>query len=107
MSANLEVKKQVVEDIKARIQAAKSVVFIDYKGLTVAEDTDFRSEFRKADCEYKVLKNTLVRKALNDLGVPISMPTLTAQQPLLSVRMKQALQRLFVKLAKSSTIKSL
>ncbi len=69
MSANLEVKKQVVEDIKARIQAAKSVVFIDYKGLTVAEDTDFRSEFRKADCEYKVLKNTLVRKALNDLGV--------------------------------------
>lgn len=69
MSANLETKKQVVEDIKAKIQNAKSVVFIDYKGLTVAEDTDFRNEFRKADCEYKVLKNTLVRKAFNELGV--------------------------------------
>ena len=69
MSANLEIKKQVVEDIKAKIQGAKSVVFIDYKGLTVAEDTEFRSEFRKADCEYKVLKNTLVRKAFNELGV--------------------------------------
>ncbi len=69
MSANLEAKKQVVEDIKAKIQAAKSVVFIDYKGLTVAEDSEFRSDFRKAGCEYKVLKNTLVRKAFNELGV--------------------------------------
>ena len=69
MSANIEIKKQVVEDIKAKIQAAKSVVFIDYKGLTVGEDTEFRAEFRKAGCEYKVLKNTLVRRAFNELGV--------------------------------------
>ncbi len=69
MSANLQAKKQAVEEIKAKIQGAKSVVFIDYKGLTVSEDTEFRSEFRKADCEYKVLKNTLVRKAFNELGV--------------------------------------
>ena len=69
MSANIEVKKQVVEEIKSRIQAAKSVVFVNYKGLTVAQDTEFRTEFRKANCEYKVLKNTLVRKAFNELGV--------------------------------------
>lgn len=69
MSANLEIKKQVVEDIKAKIQSAKSIVFIDYKGLTVSEDTEFRTEFRKAGCEYKVLKNTLIRKAFNELGV--------------------------------------
>ena len=69
MSANLEAKKQVVEDIKAKISESKSVVLVDYKGLTVAEDTQFRNEFRKANVEYKVLKNTLVRKAFNDLGV--------------------------------------
>ena len=69
MSANIEAKKQVVEDIKAKIQAAKSIVLVNYKGLTVAQDTEFRTEFRKANCEYKVLKNTLVRKAFNELGV--------------------------------------
>lgn len=69
MSANLETKKQVVEEIKSKIQDSKSIVFIDYKGLTVAEDTEFRTEFRKNGCEYKVLKNTLVRKAFNELGV--------------------------------------
>ena len=61
MSANIEAKKQVVEDIKAKISASKSVVLVDYKGLTVAEDTAFRNEFRKAGVQYKVLKNTLVR----------------------------------------------
>ena len=69
MSANKEAKVKVVEDIKAKISASKSIVLVDYKGLTVAEDTAFRNEFRKANVQYKVLKNTLVRKAFNDLGV--------------------------------------
>ncbi|MBR6737468.1 MAG: 50S ribosomal protein L10 [Clostridia bacterium] len=69
MSANLEAKKQVVEDIKAKISASKSVVLVDYKGLTVAEATELRNAFRKANVEYKVLKNTLVRRAFNELGV--------------------------------------
>ena len=69
MSANLEAKKQVVEDIKAKISAAKSVVLVNYSGLTVAEDTELRNAFRKASVEYKVLKNTLVRRAFNELGV--------------------------------------
>ena len=69
MSANLEAKKQVVEDIKAKISEAKSVVLVDYKGLTVAEVTQLRNDFRKANVEYKVLKNTLVRRAFNELGV--------------------------------------
>ena len=69
MSANLEAKKQVVEDIKAKISESKSVVLVDYKGLTVAEDTALRNEFRKANVEYKVLKNTLIKRAFNELGV--------------------------------------
>ena len=69
MSANLEAKKQVVEDIKAKISGAKSVVLVNYSGLTVAEDTELRNAFRKASVEYKVLKNTLVKRAFNELGV--------------------------------------
>lgn len=69
MSANLENKKQIVESIKAKITESKSVVLVDYKGLTVAQDTELRNAFRKAGVEYKVLKNTLVRKAFNELGV--------------------------------------
>ena len=69
MSANLEAKKQVVEVIKAKISSAKSVVLVNYSGLTVAEDTELRNAFRKANVEYKVLKNTLVRRAFNELGV--------------------------------------
>ena len=65
MSANLEAKKQVVEEIKQKIQNSKSVVFVDYKGLTVAEVSDLRNKFRAAGVEYKVYKNTLVRKAMN------------------------------------------
>ena len=68
MSANVENKKQIVDEILGKIKAAKSVVLVDYKGLTVAQDTEFRTEFRKAGCEYKVLKNTLVRRAFNELG---------------------------------------
>lgn len=69
MSANFEAKKQVVEDIKAKIQASKSVVLVKSAGLTVAEDTELRREFRKNNVEYKVLKNTLVRRAFDDLGI--------------------------------------
>ena len=68
MSANVELKKQIVEEIKAKIQASKSVVFADYNKLTVLEVTELRNEFKKANCEYKVYKNTLVRKAFNELG---------------------------------------
>ncbi len=69
MSANFEAKKLVVEDIKSKIQTAKSVVFVKFVGLTVAEDTELRREFRNNNVEYKVLKNTLIKRAFNDLGI--------------------------------------
>ena len=68
MNANKIAKREVVDQIKDKIQKASSFVIIDYKGLTVAEDTALRNEFRKAEIEYKVLKNTLVKIALNELG---------------------------------------
>ena len=69
MSENLEAKKVVVEEIKAKINASKSVVLTKYDRLTVAESTALRRKFQDAKCEYKVYKNTLVRKAFNELGV--------------------------------------
>ncbi len=68
MSANFEAKKVVVEEITDKIKAAKSIVFVDYNQLTVAEVSALRNKCREAGCEYKVYKNTLVRKALNGLG---------------------------------------
>ena len=68
MSANFEAKKVVVEEIINKIKAAKSVVLVDYNKLTVAEVTALRNKCREVNCEYKVYKNTLIRKAFNDLG---------------------------------------
>jgi large subunit ribosomal protein L10 len=69
VSANIELKKEVVADITAKINASKSVVLVSFAGLTVAEDTAIRNEFRKANVEYKVYKNTLIRKAFAGIGV--------------------------------------
>ena len=69
MSANVESKKLIVEEIKAKVAASKSIVFADYNKLTVLEVTALRRKFKEANCEYKVYKNTLVRKALNELGI--------------------------------------
>lgn len=68
ISVNKQAKREVVEQIKAKIENCSSFVIIDYKGLTVEQDTKFRKSFREAGVDYKVLKNTMVRIALNELG---------------------------------------
>ena len=69
MSANLELKKQLVEDIKSELGNAKSIIFVDYRGITVSEDTALRKEFRENGVTYKVLKNRLLTRALDALGI--------------------------------------
>ena len=69
MSANLELKKQLVEDIKSEFGNAKSIIFVDYRGITVSEDTALRKEFRENGVTYKVLKNRLLTRALDALGI--------------------------------------
>ena len=64
----LESKKAVVEALTDKIQGATSVVFVDYKGITVAQDTELRKQFRDADVEYTVVKNTLTRFAAQKVG---------------------------------------
>ena len=67
--AKIELKQPIVEEIKAKIQASKSIVLADYNKLTVLEVTDLRRKFKEVNCEYKVYKNTLVRRAFNELGI--------------------------------------
>ncbi|MBR4081935.1 MAG: 50S ribosomal protein L10 [Clostridia bacterium] len=69
MSKNLEIKKQVVADIVEKFKAAQSVVVCSYSGLTVEQVTKLRAECRKEDVHYVVLKNRLVNRALQELGI--------------------------------------
>ena len=68
MSAIRDAKAVKVAEIKEKIAAASSFVLVDYKGLTVAEDTALRNEFRKSGVSYHVYKNRLMKIALNELG---------------------------------------
>ena len=55
----LEQKKAIVAELTEKLQNAASGVLVDYKGITVAEDTALRNELRKNNVEYAVVKNTL------------------------------------------------
>ena len=63
MRKAIEVKSQVVAEIVEKLQNSSSAIVVDYKGLTVEEVTELRKKMREAGVEYKVYKNTLVRKA--------------------------------------------
>ena len=64
----LESKKAMVEALSSKIKEATSVVFVDYKGISVAQDTELRKQFREAGVEYSVVKNTLTRFATKENG---------------------------------------
>ena len=59
----------IVEALAERIKSASAGVLVDYKGITVAEDNALRTELRKDEVNYTVVKNTLTRKALDKLGM--------------------------------------
>ena len=103
--AKVELKQPIVEEIKSKVDGAASVVLVDYRGLTVAQDTQLRKDLREAGCEYKVYKNTLMRRAFEgtDFGqfdekglldgpsaIAISMDDATAPARILSKTAKEA-----------------
>ena len=65
----LSEKQAIVEALVERIKGASSGVLVDYKGITVAEDTALRTEMRKDNVNYSVIKNTLVKRALDQLNL--------------------------------------
>ena len=68
----IEQKAGVVTEIKERFENAKSVVAFDYRGLSVAEVTELRRKLREAGADYKVYKNTLTKRALDELNIDMN-----------------------------------
>ena len=61
--AKVELKQPIVAAIAEDIKDAQSVVLVDYRGITVAQDTELRKELREAGIIYKVCKNTMMKRA--------------------------------------------
>ena len=61
--AKVELKQPIVAEISELLNGAASAVAVDYRGLTVAQDTELRKQLREAGVTYKVYKNTLIRRA--------------------------------------------
>ena len=61
--AKVEMKKPIVDEIAANIEGAQGVVLVDYRGLTVEQDTELRKQMREAGVTYKVYKNTMMNFA--------------------------------------------
>ena len=64
--AKVELKKPIVEEISELLNGAATAVVVDYRGLTVAEDTALRKQLREAGVVYKVYKNTMINFAIKD-----------------------------------------
>lgn len=67
--SNLEGKKQLVQEVKDKLVSSKSTILADYRGLTVAEANELRNILRKAQVEYRVVKNTLTSLAAEEAGL--------------------------------------
>lgn len=81
--AKVELKKPVVAEISELLTDAKAAVLVDYRGLTVEQDTELRKQLREAGVSYKVYKNTMVNFAIKGtefeaLGTHLAGPTALA-----------------------------
>ena len=65
-------KQTVIDEIKDRASAAKTIVLFDYRGLTDSEAKELRVKLRESNSDYKVYKNTLMARAFNDLGIDLT-----------------------------------
>ena len=81
--AKVELKAPIIEEIKGYVADAKSVVLVDYRGLTVEQDTILRKSFRESGVVYKVYKNTYLKMAFagtqyEELASSLEGPTAVA-----------------------------
>ena len=70
--AILKQKQTVIDEIKERTEAAKTIVLFDYRGITDSEAKELRVKLRESNSDYKVYKNTLMARAFNDLGIDLN-----------------------------------
>lgn len=65
----MSLKKAQVEELVAKLKDAKSIVFADYRGLSVEQDTKLRKDLREAGIDYAVIKNSVIRFAADEVGL--------------------------------------
>lgn len=65
----LEKKQQVVAELSEQLKNSVAGVLVSYKGITVADDTKLRRELREAGVKYNVIKNTLIKRAADEIGL--------------------------------------
>ncbi|AOM84572.1 50S ribosomal protein L10 [Salisediminibacterium beveridgei] len=83
MSAVIKKKEQVVDEIKTKFEDSQSTIVVDYRGLNVSEITELRKQLREAGVDFKVYKNSMVRRAteatnLSELDEHLTGPTAIA-----------------------------
>ncbi|MCA1066419.1 50S ribosomal protein L10 [Rossellomorea sp. AcN35-11] len=69
MSSILEQKKHIVGEISDKLKNSVSTIIVDYRGLDVSEVTELRKQLREAGIDFKVYKNTMVRRAAEEAGL--------------------------------------
>ena len=74
--AKVELKKPIVEEIKEALNGAQAAVVVDYRGLTVEQDTALRKQLREAGVVYKVYKNTMINLAVKGTEFEALVPHL-------------------------------
>lgn len=74
--AKVELKQPIIDEIAGLFNGAQAAVAVDYRGLTVAQDTELRKKLREAGVSYKVYKNTLVKRAAKDTAFEALDPVL-------------------------------
>ena len=70
--AILKQKQAVIDEIKERVQNAKTIVLFDYRGITDSEAKELRVKLRESNSDYKVYKNTLMARAFNELNIDLN-----------------------------------
>jgi large subunit ribosomal protein L10 len=70
-NVNLEKKQSVIDEIKTKIESSNSVVFVEYQGLSVEQINELRKRLKETGSEIKIYKNTLVKRAINDLKLDL------------------------------------
>ena len=102
--AKVELKQPVVDEIKALLDGAVAATVVDYRGLTVEEDTALRKQLREAGVHYKVFKNTLIKRAAEGTGFALLDPVLEGPTGIaISKDDATAAARIFANFAKKAT----
>ena len=101
--AKVEIKAPIVEEISSVIKDASGIVVVDYRGLTVAEDTALRRQLREAGVSYKVYKNTMMRRAFEGTDFASLDPVLEGPSAIaVAVEDATAPARVIAKFAKTA-----